>query len=83
MSSFAAGFLQFSSFGSGLLAQRFSAQFVVGLGTFAMSAGYLMSSFATDLWVLYITYGVVVGCGSGALTVCSVSLVSQWVSAVE
>eukprot|EP00743_Colponemidia_sp_Colp-15_P002265 GILK01002455.1.p1 GENE.GILK01002455.1~~GILK01002455.1.p1 ORF type:complete len:455 (+),score=41.26 GILK01002455.1:59-1366(+) len=78
ISSLACAFLQFSSFLTGLLAQRFSARFVVGLGSVFLTLAYIGSSFATELWHLYLAFGVFGGAGSSMISVSCVSLVSQW-----
>ncbi len=63
----------------GWLTDRYGAKFVVIVSTIITLVGLLGSSFAPNLWVLYIAYGVFAGFGfSGATTIPFSALVTRW-----
>lgn len=47
-------------------------------GLTCQSAGYIAASFATRVWQLYLSQGVLVGIGMGLLFIPSVQVTSQW-----
>ncbi|KAF9389689.1 hypothetical protein BGX21_011645 [Mortierella sp. AD011] len=51
---------------------------VVAIGIVVSSLGLISSSFATQLWQLYITQGFLFGCGVGLVLFSSLSVVSQY-----
>ncbi|MBT4488889.1 MAG: MFS transporter, partial [Rhodospirillaceae bacterium] len=61
-----AGFLYFSLGAiSGPLSDRLGARPVVAFGVVLIAIGLLASSFAQNLWQVYLSYGVAVGVGIG------------------
>lgn len=48
------------------------------IGTFLAPLGIILSSFATELWHLYLTQGMVFGIGCGLVFAPSLALPSQW-----
>lgn len=73
------GFLYFTvgAF-AGQLADRFGPRYVALAGMFFLAGGLLAASFATELWQLYLTYGLGVGLGVGCTYVPSVGSVQPW-----
>ncbi|KAF9356473.1 hypothetical protein BGX26_005206 [Mortierella sp. AD094] len=51
---------------------------VVAIGIVVSSLGLISASFATQLWHLYITQGLLFGCGVGLVLFSSLSVVSQY-----
>lgn len=50
----------------------------MALGCVAMSGGFIAASFASRIWHLYLSQGVLVGVGIGAIFIPSVQVVPQW-----
>ena len=74
-----AGFLYFSLGAvSGPLSDRLGSRPVVAFGMVLIAAGLLASSFAQNLWQLYLSYGVAIGVGIGFSYVPSVSVLQRW-----
>ena len=74
-----AGFLYFSLGAvSGPLSDRLGSRPVVAFGMVLIAAGLLASSFAQNLWQLYLSYGVAVGVGIGFSYVPSVGVLQRW-----
>ena len=63
----------------GLAFDRFGPRLLMPLGAFLVGAGLVASSFATSLFSLYITYGIITALGQGALSfVGHNALISFW-----
>ena len=63
----------------GLAFDRFGPRLLMPLGAFLVGIGLVASSFATSLWGLYISYGIVTALGQGALSfVGHNALISFW-----
>ncbi len=74
-----AGFLYFSLGAiSGPLSDRLGARPVVAFGIVLIALGLLGSSFAQNLWQVYLTYGAAVGVGIGFVYVPSVGVLQRW-----
>ena len=74
-----AGFRYFSLGAvSGPLSDRLGSRPVVAFGMVLIAAGLLASSFAQNLWQLYLSYGVAIGVGIGFSYVPSVSVLQRW-----
>lgn len=58
--------------------RRFGTHPPLVLGIVLQSAGYITASFATKIWHLYLSQGVLVGLGMGLLFIPSVQCTSQW-----
>lgn len=76
--SIAAAIMLLSGAFTGRLSDRFGPRAVVGTGAVMLSLGLFLSSFATAIWQVYLTYGVVLGLGVSFAFVPSVSAVAQW-----
>lgn len=74
-----AGFLYFSLGAvSGPLSDRLGSRPVVAFGMLLIAAGLLASSFAQNLWQLYLSYGAAIGVGIGFSYVPSVGVLQRW-----
>ncbi|KAJ9075310.1 hypothetical protein DSO57_1037301 [Entomophthora muscae] len=63
---------------TGWLADRFGYRNMAVLGSCIFASGYVLASFATEVWQLVLSQGVIVGIGSSLAFVPAVSIVSQW-----
>lgn len=63
---------------TGWLSDRFGYRNMAVLGSCIFATGYVLASFATEVWHLVLSQGVVVGIGSSLAFVPAVSIVSQW-----
>ncbi|KAK3367367.1 major facilitator superfamily domain-containing protein [Lasiosphaeria ovina] len=57
--------------------RRFGVQL---LGSLLQGTGYVAASFASATWHLYLSQGLLVGCGIGLLVIPSTAILSQWFS---
>src|ERR1700752_773258 len=63
----------------GLAFDRFGPRLLMPLGAFMVGLGLVLSSFASSLWALYFSYGIVTALGQGALSfVGHNALISFW-----
>ena len=62
----------------GVLADRYSPRIVLGVSGFLVGAGLALSSYASTIWNLYISFGVVGGIGAGGLWIPASVLVTRW-----
>ncbi len=69
------------SLGTGVLADRYGPRKVVSAGVILAGLGWGLSSFGTQLWHVYVSFGVLGGMGMAAVHVPIVSAVSRWFSA--
>ncbi|AIO19490.1 putative MFS-type transporter YhjX [Candidatus Izimaplasma bacterium HR1] len=63
---------------SGRLQLKIGPRFTTLMGGLLYTSGILLSSFATDPLMLYITYGVIAGAGVGFVYVCPLSTLVKW-----
>ena len=49
-------------------------------GSILQCGGYVAASFATKIWQLYLSQGLLVGCGIGFIILPSMAILSQWFS---
>lgn len=61
-----------------VLARKFSMQSPMILGAVVLGGGFASASFATRIWHLYLTQGVLVGLRVGFIYIPSVPVLSQW-----
>jgi MFS family permease len=61
-----------------ILTRDIGRRWVMSGGCLLMSAGFIAASFATSPWHLYLSQGVAVGTGLGAIFIPSVQVVPQW-----
>lgn len=62
------------------LARQFGKRSVLFLGSILQCSGYVAASFATRVWQLYLSQGLLVGCGIGFIIIPSMAILSQWFS---
>lgn len=63
---------------SGRLVDRQGPRITLVIGGLLYGAGLVLSSFATEPWMLYLTYGVLTGAGVGFVYVCPLSTLIRW-----
>lgn len=63
---------------SGRLYDRVGPKIVAAIGGVLYGAGMVLSAFATELWQLYITYGVIAGMGVGFAYVSPLTTCVKW-----
>lgn len=62
------------------LTRRFGKRPVLLLGSLLQCIGYVTASFASEIWQLYLSQGLLVGCGIGFIIIPSMAILSQWFS---
>ncbi len=67
----------FSPF-QGYLVERFGPRLLIGLGAALTGLSWMLASYATSLFELYLTYGVIAGLGTGIVYVGVVGLMVAW-----
>lgn len=60
------------------LTRKFGKHYVLLLGSCLQCSGYIVASFATRIWHLYLSQGFLVGCGIGFIIIPSMAILSQW-----
>ncbi|KAK9693242.1 hypothetical protein K7432_013998 [Basidiobolus ranarum] len=65
---------------NGPLIDRFGYRKLVGLGSILLPLGILLASFATELWHLFLTQGVLYGIGASFVFFPSVGIIAEWFS---
>jgi MFS family permease len=63
---------------AGRISDKLGPRLVVTFGGIIMGAGYMLMSGITNLWGLYLTYGILVALGSSTMYVPLVSMVTRW-----
>jgi len=48
------------------------------IGGIIVGIGWVLSSFATDIWLLVLTYGVIAGSGVGLAYGCPIAVGARW-----
>lgn len=70
-----------STFCSPLLAfmvDRFGPRLLFSIGALMSGGSWVLSAFASDVWTIYLTYGVIGGIGLGIIGVGSVGVLVRW-----
>jgi MFS family permease len=62
----------------GRLTDRFGPRLVLTISGFLVGVGYLLMSYVSTVWQLYLFYGVIIGSGMGGSWVPIVSTVARW-----
>ncbi|KAF7725115.1 hypothetical protein EC973_000442, partial [Apophysomyces ossiformis] len=57
---------------------RFGARFVMALGSVMMALGLILAAFSYEIWHLYLTQGVLFGCGASLVYMSVVAVIPQW-----
>jgi MFS family permease len=63
---------------SGRLSDRFGPRIVVTVGGIILGSGYLLMSRISNLWQLYLFYGIIVAVGSSAMYAPLVAMLARW-----
>lgn len=61
-----------------ILTRKFGIHKTMIVGLVFQSGGFIAASFATRIWQLHISQGVLIGCGIGFLYIPSLPILSQW-----
>jgi OFA family oxalate/formate antiporter-like MFS transporter len=62
----------------GWLVDRFGPRLLIATGGFLSGLGWVLAAYATSLWALYLSYGVICGLGTGIVYVGVVGQVMRW-----
>lgn len=76
--SFAQFIFAFSTLLSGRIVDKHGPRIALVIGGILYGGGLILSSFVTEPWMLYITYGVMSGAGVGFVYVCPLSTLIKW-----
>ncbi|HWT72511.1 MAG TPA: oxalate/formate MFS antiporter [Oxalicibacterium sp.] len=68
----------FLSPAQGFLIDKFGPRVLLSVGAILTSLSWVLASFATNVWALYLTYGLLGGFGTGIIYVGVVGLMVQW-----
>ena len=60
------------------LVERFGARTLISAGALMSGASWILSAYATNVWMLYLTYGVIGGFGTGIVYVGVIGLMVRW-----
>jgi MFS family permease len=61
-----------------ILTRKFGTHPIMFMGMLLQCAGFISASFATRIWQLHISQGVLIGCGIGCLYIPALPILSQW-----
>ena len=70
--------MAFSFVFAGRLIDTHDARYLTFFGGLIGALGFFLSSFADNIWELYLTYSVMVGIGDGFLYILPVTIISRW-----
>ncbi len=68
----------FSTILSGKLVDTRGPRLTITIGGLLFGGGLILSSFATSPWMLWVTFGVIVGSGVGFVYVCPIATLVKW-----
>ncbi|KAF2823656.1 MFS general substrate transporter [Ophiobolus disseminans] len=60
------------------LTRKFGIHIIMSIGLVLQFGGFITASFATRIWQLHLTQGVIIGCGIGFLYIPALPILSQW-----
>ncbi len=63
---------------AGYLSDRYGPRVVVGAGAMIMGAGLMLTAFAKQIWLGYVSYGIGVGVGAACAYIPTLSIVGGW-----
>ncbi|MGB5216915.1 MAG: OFA family MFS transporter [Smithella sp.] len=72
------GFFSILMFFGGRLMEKLGPRNVAIIGGIIVGMGWLLSSFATNIWFLTLTYGVIAGSGVGLVYGCPIAVGAKW-----
>jgi MFS family permease len=70
--------MSYSGLVMGSLADRHSPRIILGLSGFLVGLGMVLSSHVTQVWQLYLSFGIIGGIGAGGLWIPATSTVMRW-----
>ena len=65
-------------FFGGRIMEKLGPRKLIIIGSITVSLGWMLSSFAPNIWVLTLTYGVIAGSGVGLVYGCPVATAARW-----
>jgi MFS transporter, OFA family, oxalate/formate antiporter len=68
----------FATMFAGRLQDRVGPRLVATLGILMYGGGLILTSMISELWQLYLTYGILAGAGVGFVYVCPLSTLVKW-----
>ncbi|MBY0754204.1 OFA family MFS transporter [Clostridium sardiniense] len=71
-------FFTFSAIFGGRLQDKYGPRKIATIGSILFGAGVILSSTASEVWQLYLYYGVIAGIGAGFVYVCPVATCVKW-----
>ncbi|MDE2228805.1 MAG: oxalate/formate MFS antiporter [Alphaproteobacteria bacterium] len=60
------------------LVDRFGPRLLISVGAIMAGGSWVLAAFATNIWALYITYGIIGGFGTGIIYVGIIGLMVRW-----
>ncbi|MDF1617141.1 L-lactate MFS transporter [Petrocella sp. FN5] len=75
---FSLAFYAFSMLVSGKYIDRFSPKSMMSVGGLLVGIGWFASGFATNIYMLTLTYGIIIGIGVGIIYGVPISVVAKW-----
>ncbi|HET7848787.1 MAG TPA: oxalate/formate MFS antiporter [Pseudolabrys sp.] len=60
------------------LVDRFGPRLLISVGALMSGGGWVLSSYVSNIWALYFTYGVICGFGTGIIYVGIIGLMVRW-----
>jgi MFS transporter, OFA family, oxalate/formate antiporter len=60
------------------LVDRFGPRLLISVGALMSGGGWILSAYASNVWALYFTYGVICGFGTGIIYVGVIGLMVRW-----
>jgi nitrate/nitrite transporter NarK len=61
-----------------VLTRKFGVHAIMSVGLVLQCAGFIAASFATRIWQLHLTQGILLGCATGFLYIPALPILSQW-----
>jgi oxalate/formate antiporter len=60
------------------LVDRFGPRLLISVGALMSGGGWVLSAYVTNIWALYLTYGIICGFGTGIIYVGIIGLMMRW-----
>jgi len=71
-------FYSFFMFLTGKYLDKYNPRIIISIGAFLVALGWMLSAYAPNIYVLTITYGVIIGAGVGIAYGVPMTIVSKW-----